>query len=203
MTELTYEQLKEIVSIASEKGLFDIVTVAAPSVVALFAVWVSYLTVKRHSVHVTNEKVIEKDVEKLYEAADCFFEYSDAVGLFFSMQEKRFRRVIALDPDDEGFAHKVNEATGAVYSNFSKIHKTSFLLKALGQKEVADLVDAYRSQSIILRKSVYELSQAPSEEAIKSFLVNIAAERSNLEAMKNECLEEIAACKGRIKGSVG
>ncbi|MBE4804563.1 hypothetical protein HJ165_23435 [Vibrio parahaemolyticus] len=74
MEHLTYDQLLKLVEAATEKSIFDYVTLVVSSAVTLLAVGMSYFFFKNHSNQVTNEKVIEKEVEKLYEAVDCLFE---------------------------------------------------------------------------------------------------------------------------------
>ncbi|MGO4179522.1 hypothetical protein AB2301_17835, partial [Vibrio cholerae] len=79
MEHLTYDQLLKLVEAATEKSIFDYVTLVVSSAVTLLAVGMSYFFFKNHSNQVTNEKVIEKEVEKLYEAVDCLFEFCNSV----------------------------------------------------------------------------------------------------------------------------
>lgn len=110
MDKLTYPQLKELIELATAHGAFDYVSIVLSSVVTLVAVGMSYLFFRKHAVQVTNEKIIEKDVEKLYEAVDCIFRYSDSVGLFLSLKTKRYNQIIDGVSATTDFAEKIKKA---------------------------------------------------------------------------------------------
>lgn len=205
MSSLTYDQLKELVELATTHSAFDYLSIVLSSVVTLLAVGMSYFFFKKHAVQVTNEKVIEKDVEKLYEAVDCIFRYSDSVGLYLSLKEKQYAwivdgQAIRLTTD---FLDKVEKAQETMYVQFSCIHKASFILRALGENETSHLIDSYREGSVALRKEFYsldsELGQNGNIAPIVAFLEHFESRRKKLYEGLNKCLEEVVECKKRIK----
>ncbi|EGR0582382.1 hypothetical protein FG079_18025 [Vibrio cholerae] len=121
MEHLTYDQLLKLVEAATEKSIFDYVTLVVSSAVTLLAVGMSYFFFKNHSNQVTNEKVIEKEVEKLYEAVDCLFEFCNSVDLYLSMKEKSLLRLKQDEAIDGSFKIKVDEATDGVFASFKCI----------------------------------------------------------------------------------
>ncbi|HAS6741142.1 TPA: hypothetical protein GRI37_22855 [Vibrio parahaemolyticus] len=203
MEHLTYEQLLLLVEKATEKSFFDYITLVVSSAVTLLAVGMSYFFFKNHSNQVTNEKVIEKEVEKLYEAVDCLFEFCNAVDLYLSMKEKSLSRLQKGEVIDGSFKTKVDEATDGVFARFKYAHKASFILRALGEREVSSKIDVYRSDAIQLRKEIYlielNISNTDGIEQLENFLVTYASRVSVLSKQKDQCLDAVAQCKKRIK----
>ncbi len=203
MEQLTYEQLLLLIEKATEKSFFDYITLVVSSAVTLLAVGMSYFFFKNHSNQVTNEKVIEKEVEKLYEAVDCLFEFCNAVDLYLSMKEKSLSRLQKGETIDGSFKTKVDEATDGVFASFRHAHKASFILRALGEREVSSKIDIYRSDAIQLRKEIYlielNISNIDGIERLEAFLVTYASRVSILSKQKDQCLDAVAQCKKRIK----
>jgi|WetSurMetagenome_2_1015567.scaffolds.fasta_scaffold05049_8 hypothetical protein len=202
MDTLSFEQIKELIEIATAKGIFDYFSMALP----IIAVLVTYLIFKKHAVQIINEKVIEKEVEKLYEAVDGFFEYSDAVGLSFSMYEKKIGIILGGKSIDSTFDEKFKSATNAVYDNFRQVQKSSFLLRALGEIEVAMKIDSYWEQTVLLRKALLALMKTYEENndlvALKDFTLDFSTKIEALNDLKNDCLADIALCKKHFKAIV-
>lgn len=203
MEQLTYDQFLLLVEKATEKSYFDYIALVVSSVVTLIAVGMSYFFFKNHSNQVTNEKVIEKEVDKLYEAVDCLFEFCNAVDLYFSMKEKSLSRLHKGEAIDSSFEKKVDEATDGVFVSFRHAHKASFILRALGEREVSSKIDIYRSNAIQLRKEIYlielNISKTDGIKQLETFLVTYASRVSVLSKQKDECLDAVAQCKKRIK----
>lgn len=202
MNALSFEQVKELIEIATAKGFFDYISIALP----LVAVLVTYFIFKKHAVQIINEKVIEKEVEKLYEAVECFFDYSDAVGLYFSMYEKKIGIILGGQNIDSTFNDKLVIATDAVYDNFRQVKKSSFLLRALGEKGVAIKIDSYWEQTVHIRKALFFLMKKYEENKniapLKDFTLDFSAKISALNDIKNDCLDDIAQCKKNFKAIV-
>lgn len=194
-----FEQIKELIEIATAKGFVDYVSMALP----LVAVVVTYFIFKKHAVKIINEKVIEKEVEKLYEAVDCFFDYSDAASLSFSMHEKKIGIVLGGKNIDSTFDDKFKDATDAVYDNFRQVKKSSFLLRALGEEKVAIKIDSYWEQTVLLRKALLVLMKAYEENKdlapLKDFTLDFRTKINALNDIKNDCLVDIAECKKNFK----
>lgn len=206
MTSPTYDQLKELVILATTHSAFDYLSIILSSVVTLLAVGMSYFFFKKHAVQVTNEKVIEKDVEKLYEAVDCIFRYSDSVGLYLSLKKKQYLQIVDGQSERlaKDFLDKVVKAQEAMYAQFSCIHKASFILRALGEKETSLLIDSYREGSVALRKQFYsldaELGRNKDAAPIAAFLEQeFESKKEKLNEDLDKCLEEVVECKKRIK----
>ena len=206
MEQLTYEQLLLLVAKATEKSYFDYITLVVSSAVTLLAVGMSYFFFKNHSNQVTNEKVIEKEVEKLYEAVDCLFEFCNAADLYFSMKEKSLSRLQKSEAIDGSFKVKVDEATDGVFESFKHAHKASFILRALGEREVSSKIDIYRSDATQLRKEIYavelNISNSDGVEQLENLLTTYASRVSALSKQKDQCLDAVAQCKKRIKSVV-
>ncbi|GHX87152.1 hypothetical protein [Vibrio cholerae] len=203
MEHLTYEQFLQLVETATKKSFFDYIALVVSSAVTLLAVGMSYFFFKNHSNQITNEKVIEKEVEKLYEAVDCLFEFCNSVDLYLSMKEKSLQRLQKGEAIEGNFKTKVDEATDGVFASFKHAHKASFILRALGELEVSSKIDIYRSDAIQLRKEIYlvELNVSNSEglEQLNTLLSNYAVRVSTLSKQKDQCLDALAQCKKRMK----
>ncbi|HFQ5096796.1 TPA: hypothetical protein ACGUU3_000010 [Vibrio vulnificus] len=203
MEHLTYDQLLKLVEAATEKSIFDYITLVVSSAVTLLAVGMSYFFFKNHSNQVTNEKVIEKEVEKLYEAVDCLFEFCNSVDLYLSMKEKSLLRLKQDEAIDGSFKIKVDEATDGVFASFKHAHKAAFILRALGELDTSSLIDVYRSDAIQLRKEIYiaelNISKADGKQHLENLLSSYASRVSALNKQKDQCLDAVAQCKKRIK----
>ncbi len=203
MDNLTYTEIEKLIEIVTDKGVFDYVSLIVSSLVTLIAVGMSYFFFKNHSKQITNEKVIEKEVEKLYEAVDCLFEFCNAVDLYLSMKEKSLERLKSGKSIDGSFKDKVDAATDGVFSNFRNAHKASFILRALGELETSSKVDMYRSDAIQLRKEIYivelNIMKPDGITELNKMLKNYAIRTSQLNKQKDECLDAVAQCKKRIK----
>ncbi|MCP1265553.1 hypothetical protein ACSZN3_06115 [Aeromonas hydrophila] len=203
MNELTYEQLIKLIELATKKEVFDYISLFISSAVTLLAVGMSYFFFKKHSSQVTNEKVIEKEVEKLYEAVDCLFEFCNAIDLYLSMKEKSLLRLKQGEAIDGSFKEKVEKATDDVFESFKHVHKAAFILRALGEHNTSSKIDVYRSDAIQLRKDIYSvegnISTQHGVKKLETFLADYASRVSALNKQKNECLDAVALCKKNIK----
>lgn len=203
VADLTYENMKQLVEIATGKGTFDYLSIVLSSVVTLIAVGMSYFFFQNHAKQVTNEKVIEKEVEKLYEAVDCLFEFSNAADLYLSMKEKSLNRRISGIPIDGDFKDKVENATEEVFKNFRHVHKSSFILRALGESEASAKVDMYRSCMISFRKDIYKIEMNADKNGVTQelhdFMSSYGTRKSKLDKERDKCLDAVAECKKGIK----
>lgn len=203
MDNITYEQLLLLIEEATSKSVFDYMSLIISSTVTLLAVGMSYFFFKNHALQVTNEKIIEKEVEKLYEAVDCLFEFCNAIELYFSMKEKSLNRINKGEEIEGSFKVKVVAATDGVYSTLTHVHKASFILRALGELDTASKIDSYRSDAIQLRKEIYaaELNIASSDgtKKLQKLLDEYASRVSELNKQKDLCLNAVAQCKKNIK----
>lgn len=201
-SELSYSQIQDLIANATAHGPFDWAAIFVPAFAAVAAVWIGYKAVDR-VVQVKNEKVIENEVGILFDAVKSFFKYTDAIGLYFSMSEKYIENIIKSKPSDPDFDKKVKDATDAVYNKHSTIRKTSFLLRALDQKPVANKVDEYRARTIALRKMIIaeleEYQKNSNPQSLIGFFEYLKHERQALIKVRDECLDDLARCKHNLK----
>jgi hypothetical protein len=198
MDSISLEQVETLIEIATKKDFFDYISILIP----LIAVWMTYLIFQKHYLQIINEKVIEKDVEKLYEAVDCFFDFSDAVGLFFSMYEKKIGIILSAKNIDATFEEKLQCAKDDFYLNLRKVNKAIFLLRALGRRDEAVQVDSYRKGVVLIRKELLALMAKYEEDKdplpLTKFIMNFSERVSKLNNDKDSCLDGIANCKNKL-----
>lgn len=201
---LEFTQLRDLIELATSKDIYDWASLLIPNTITMFTVWISYFYFNKQAKQVMLERVVEKEVEKLYEATDSFFKYSDAVSLFFSMSFKEIERIIEDKEMEATFQDKLNKSSDTVYSLFTEIHKASFLIRALGQTNVSQLIDNYREDTIKYRKEIYKVmanyNNDKNKQLLKEFYSNHVNKKHDLESLKILCLDEIAKCKSKIKG---
>ena len=203
MPELSVADLKELLQVATDKTTLEMAILFLPSVFTLFTLLMSYFIYKKHAVQITNEKVIEKDVEKLYEAVDEFFEYSDSIRLYFSMKEKQYKQILDKVSYEDGFKDKVVFASNDVYGKFSKAHRSSFLMRALGEISAAEMLDAYIAQTVNFRKDIFSFDLNNKKDRlvddVPELLKRFSKEKQILNNSRNQCLQEIVCCKKRLR----
>jgi hypothetical protein len=192
------------IKVSSAKNWFDYVPILLSSSAPLIAVLFSYIFFSKQHTQSAKAKVAEKDIDRLYEAADLFFEYADSIGLFFSMTEIKSNILNEKKIVPESVNDKTLKATDEVYENFKCIHKAEFLLLSLGETDVAMKVGKYRTETIKFRKEIIELAKWDSSKDYPDNLSHdlsnkIKAQRVKFNSEKNDCLASIAACKLRLK----
>lgn len=207
-----FGQVKEIITMLTSKGVFDYTAVLAPTAVAILAIYWSHKTFKAQAKLLKDEKLFAKDIEKIYEALDLLFEYFNATNLFYSLNEKEFNKLL------KGSELTVKEgltetASDNMRESISQFKRASFLMKALGQEEISANLDAYHSETIVLRKQIlgcHEKLKKKDEKALDrvnailsgsdhkdklSYADRVAA----LDQQFNVCVKEIVAYKESLK----
>lgn len=91
---ISSDEFKLLITEITEKSMFDYISVFAPTLITLIIAFFTYNSFSKRILKLKSEKIIEKDIEKLYEASQYISEYSDAAGLFFSMMDKKSIRLI-------------------------------------------------------------------------------------------------------------
>jgi hypothetical protein len=188
MCEVTPEFVAEVVKALPKKEFWDYIPTYIAALTPAFALLLSYLFFKKQHIQSKNIKLIEMDVERLYNSADLFFEYADSIGLFYSMSR------IKLE-------HLLNESNVPVYDNFTAIHKSIFLLRSIDENDVADLVEKFRQETIEFRKEINIITkwdvknkQFPAIFSLE-MIDKINAMQKRFGKEKEICLGEIAKCK--------
>jgi hypothetical protein len=204
MYEVTPEFVAEVVKALPKKEVWEyiltVITALTPAGVLIF----SYLVFKTQHIQSKNIKLIEKDIERLYNSADLFFDYADSVGLFFSMTRIKLENILSGEDVPESVELKAQKAANEVYGNFSAIHKSIFLLRSIGEKEVAMLVEKYREETINFRKELNYIAkwdlknkQLPEQFSLE-MVQKIKGMQKRFAKEKETCLDEIAKCKNSL-----
>lgn len=201
MCEVTPEFVAEVVKALPKKDFWDYIPTYIAACTPAFALLLSYLFFKKQHIQSKNIKLIEKDVERLYNSADLFFEYADSVGLFFSMTRIKLEHLLNEAGVPKSIEDKTQKAANDVYDNFSAIHKSVFLLRSIGENDVAMLVDKYRQETIDFRKELnfiakwdIEEKQLPTQFSLE-MVDKIKVMQKQFGKEKEICLDEIAKCK--------
>jgi hypothetical protein len=201
--DLNYDQISNLIDLASNKDIYDWVTLLLPNFITITTIITSYYYFTKQAKQITLERIIEKEVDRLYEAADLFFSYSNAVGLYFSMSEKEFHRIATDKEMEESFTEKLKESSGNVYNSFANMHKAEFIMNSLGETTIAVKLKKYRESTIEYRESIFKILESyrkdKSLQLINEFLANYDNKTKAIEKQKLELLKEIADAKPRLK----
>jgi hypothetical protein len=204
MCEVTPEFVAEVVRALPKKEFWDYVPTYIAALTPGFALLLSYLFFNKQHIQSKNIKLIEKDIERLYNSADLFFDYADSVGLFFSMTRIKLENILSGEDVPGSVELKAQKAANDVYRNFAAIHKSIFLLRSIGEKEVAMLVEKYREETINFRKELNYIAkwdlknkQLPEQFSLE-MVQKIKDMQKRFAKEKEKCLDEIAKCKNSL-----
>ena len=207
MNEANLDILAAVIGAISAKSWLDYVPALLAGFAPLLAIWMSWKFF--HDQHIQNakSKIIEKDVERLYGAADLFFEYSDAMNLFLSMVFTKAKYIDRNEQIPESVELKTVQATDDVYPKINSIYKSYFFLRSLGANELADKVASYRNDTIDFRKNILRIAKMKdfgadvltSED--KALIDEIATRRTNFTKERDEILVGIAEYKNVLISS--
>jgi hypothetical protein len=196
---MTFEEMKQITEMATDHDWFDYVTLICSVVVPAIAAGLSYIFFKRHASQVLNEKLIEREVEALYDVMECFFSFSDAFGLYHSLSYKKFRDDLQLVSIVSDISVQVNNASDTVLLEHRSIKRGIFLLEAQGEDNAAKALDNYHQAAIEIRKRLYfaEKEQNTGEAArLKNEVVlNYDVDVKNIKGLRVQALTELASSK--------
>ena len=208
---LSFEQYNELLSKITDKGLFDYISVLAPTLVALATLYWSQKVFNKQTKMLKDEKLFTKDVDKIYEALDLLFKYSNAINLFYSLNEKVFNTALKGSKLEVNSSY-TDKSSEEFYLAISDLKKASFLMKALGQEYISVNLDKYHSDAITLRKSILEGRKSlveHDEETALSFLHTLiegegevpsyAARVADLDQQFNGCIKSIVTYKEQLK----
>jgi predicted polyphosphate/ATP-dependent NAD kinase len=196
---MTFEEMKQITEMATSHDWFDYVTLICSVVVPAIAAGLSYVFFKRHASQVLNEKLIEREVEALYDVMDCFFSFSDAFSLYHSLSYKKFRNDLQLVPMVSDISEQVKTASDTVLLEHRSIKRGIFLLEAQGEDGAAKALDNYHQAAVEIRKRLYfaEEEQNLNEAArLKNEVVlNYDVDVKNIKSLRANALTELASSK--------
>lgn len=203
--DLSYEQLESIIKLATDKDWLDIsiatFNIATPLFVGLF----SYYAFIQSPRQLARSKIKEKEVEMLYKAFDHFFIFADAIGLFVSNKERKYKKLLEKQALEESFCEKEKVSSEAVYATFQSCHLASHILRAIGDKDTEAQVDIYRTKCIEFRAFIFDLERCDvSGKSCAEYEVihrNISKRRIELDAIKDHCFDKISCFKEKLKKS--
>ena len=199
-TELSFDQIKQLISLATEPGFIGLMAALS----SLLAVLLGFVAIYK-AAHIMHEKVIENEVGLLFEAFNCFFEYTDAIGLYFSMTKKEIDLIANNKRPGQELIEDVRNASRSVYSKQRDALKTSFLLRMLGQGEAAHKVDTYKNRANDLRKMLKRLLNEYYENNEMNKLLEhreyFESESNALKIERDKCLDILVGCKDKLKAS--
>lgn len=205
MDTSTAIQIAEIIRAATEKSTIDYALLLLQAATPLAVIIFSYVSLRSHIKRVASEKLIEKDIERLYQSTDLFFDYADKINLFYSLEIKYLEKILEEKTPEESFTDKRTSASDAVFKSFESIRKCSLILASLGEKKLSKKIDKYRENSIELRKKIFDLESIARTLSKTEQLQNIEtikAQKEGLIKNKERCLMKISKAHRRYKKTI-
>lgn len=197
-----FDEIKKLIYIFQEKDIFDYMGLLINAATPISIFWLGYYTFNKTPQQLAKSKIKEKEVEMLYKAFDSFFNFSDAIGLFISNKERKFKKNIHGYPLEASFEKKETDSSEAVYLSFRDYNLASHILRAIGDKETEDKIDIFKTKAVELRKLIidFELSAKASDvNEIDIICRDISIKRSELDKIKDECFDQISKHKEKLK----
>lgn len=200
MADLTTESYKIVLEIAKDKNWLDYLALYAPSIVALGSIVLTGYIYKNQNKNNIKESIIRDDISRLYLAADYFFEFSDAAGLFISIKKYHYHRIANDQPIDEEFEERLRINSKALADSFSKLHHSTFMLSSLGFKDLADKIEKHSRKVVLLRAKTFNVAEKLEKQAITKIAIvklekEFEREQKKLASEKDEYVQEIIASK--------
>jgi|GEM_PF-5297406 len=203
MLDLNADQIERLIELAGQKSFFDYLSLFLQTLVPLGALVFGYSTLKTHARRITAEKLIEKDIDRLYQSVDHFFEYADKINLFFSLQLTKINKRHQGKPVEESLDTKLKTASDLVYENIANVRKASFILSSLGKPEIARKLDNFRDETIQIRKSIFNsldsLGAYPTTSQIETLINYISTEKERASKLRDECLFDLSKISNELK----
>lgn len=203
MTDLTAEDIKNIIDLVKEKNWLDYMVLYAPSAVALGSIILTGYIFKNQNKKNINESLIRDDIARLYQAADHFFEFSDAAGLFLSIKKYHYHRIASNKPIDDEFKQRLEVNSKALADSFAKLHQATFMLSSLGFKELADKLEAHSKQVVSLRAKTFDIADKIDKKKVSQLQIaklekEFEREQKKLAKEKQSYVQEIIASKKKL-----
>lgn len=203
MTDLTSEDIKNIIELVKEKSWLDYLALYAPSVVALSSIVLTGYMFKNQNKKNINESLVRDDIVRLYKAADYFFEFSDAAGLFLSIKKYHYHRIANNKPVDDEFKQRLNVNSKALADSFAKLHRATFMLSSLGFKNLADKLENHSKKVVKLRAKTFDIADEMDKKTISQMQFvklekEFEREQKKLATEKDIYIQEIIASKALL-----
>lgn len=203
MTDLTAQDIKNIIDLVKEKNWLDYMVLYAPSAVALGSIILTGYIFKNQNKKNINESLIRDDIARLYQAADHFFEFSDAAGSFISYKKYHYQRIACGHDIDEGFLEGLKLKSKRLADSFTNLHQATFMLSSLGFKDLADRLEAHRERIVTLRSKTFAIEDKLKGKQISTLQVaklekEFEREQKKLAKEKEMYVQEIIASKEQL-----
>jgi hypothetical protein len=199
---MTFEEIKQITEMVTDHDWFDYATLICSVVVPAIAAGLSYIFFKRHASQVLNEKLIEREVEALYDVMDCFFSFSDAFGLYHSLSYKKFRNDLQLVSMVSDISVQVKTASDTVLLEHRSIKRGIFLMEAQGEDDAAKALDNYHQAAVEIRKRLYfaeeEQNSGEAARLKNDVILNYDVDVKNVRSLRAKALTELASSKANL-----
>ncbi|MFJ5433996.1 hypothetical protein ACIPSR_10540 [Pectobacterium sp. CHL-2024] len=205
--EITFEQIKELTEIVTNKDWVDYVTSIGSLISSVAIIFLTCYIFFKTPNQTARSKVYEKEVNLLYKAFDCFFLFSDAVGLYASNKHRKYKALSSPDNNtlEESFRDKEKESSENVYPVFKEQNMASSILHSIGALEPKKCVDSYKEKTVELRKLIINFEtnhENPDSEKCKEISDKIEKIRDELDAIKNCFFNKIRDFKDEIKKQI-
>lgn len=203
MTDLTIEEVKSIIELVKDKSWLDYLALCAPSVVALGSIVLTGYMFKNQNKKNINESLVRDDIARLYQAADHFFEFSDAAGSFVSYKKYHYQRISRGSTIDEDFLEGLKLKSKLLANSFTNLHQATFMLSSLGFKELADKLEAHRERVVSLRSKTFAIEEKLTKGQVSTLQVakmekEFEREQKRLAQEKEKYIQDILDCKEKL-----
>ncbi|WP_159565431.1 hypothetical protein [Budvicia diplopodorum] len=201
---ITYEQISELIKLSSSKDWIDYISAIAGIFTSLFFVFFGYYTFIQAPKQLVKSKVNEKEVEMLYKAFEHLFIFSDAVGLYISNKERKYKKlssnsVVELE---SSFAEKDRESSEGVYASFRDYNMAASIFRSIGATKIKDDIDMLKTKVVEFRNFIYDIENVAakqSKEEYEELSENILKKRNEIDKIKNNCFDGIRDYKNKLK----
>jgi hypothetical protein len=202
MADFSSSEISQLIEIINNRNWVNHTVSLLAGVAPIVAIWGSFWFFNKQHVQIAKSKVIEKDIDRLYEAADLFFEYSDAINLFLSMLIKK-ADFMARDLEVPiPIMEKTREATDSVHPKIHSIYKSYFYLLSIGATDIAEKIENYRFRTLSIRKQHLILARCNQNDKIATLSFTaielMESEKTQLVAARDTILREIASFKRKL-----
>lgn len=201
MYNVNYEKIEQIVKLAVDTSVSDYLIQALPSIVAIVSLLLSGYIYKQQSKKNIAESIVRDDIARLYEAADNFFEFSDAASAFFSYKKYEYKRLIKDQEIDKEFLAHIRAKNEKLQDSFSNVHRAAFMLSSLGNDDLAEKLVLHHDEIVDLRAKIFEFEQSDEDKvSIEEFTVLISARKNKFAEEKKQYTKSILAYKTELIG---
>ncbi|MFM1335944.1 hypothetical protein WFO66_17770 [Yersinia enterocolitica] len=205
--EITFEQIKELTEIVTSKDWVDYVTSIGSLISSVAIILLTCYIFFKTPNQTARSKVYEKEVDLLYKASDCFYLFSDAVGLYVSNKSRKYNNLSDSNnkPLEESFSKNEHESSENVYPAFKEQNMASSLLQSIGALEPKKCVDSYKDKTVELRRLIINFetnSESPDLQNHKEIASKIEIIRGELDSIKNCFFDKIRDFKEEIKKQI-